>query len=123
MVFSCCGGTNKAGFRKVCRHQPRQMGRDFELSNLKSSILGGGSKFVSVTEAPCSQILISQKSLPPPQQTSWVKTVLASETKSSKSLVCVDDTKHWETRASIRGTLAKRMTGAKEDRHLQSHED
>lgn len=123
MVFSCCGNANKAGFRKVGKHQPRQTGRDFELSNSEMFHFFFWSKFVFVTEGPCSQIFVSQKSLPPPQQSSWVKTVLASETKSFKSLACVDDIKHWETSASMRGTLAKRMTGAEEDRHLQSHEN
>lgn len=123
MVFSCCGGANKAGFRKVGKHQPRQMGRDFELSNSEMFHFFSGQSLFPVTEGPCSQILVSQKSLSPPQQSSWVKTALASETKSSKFLACVDDTKHWETRASMKGTLAKIMTGAEEDRHLQSHED
>lgn len=117
MVSSCCSSANKPDFIKVCKHQPCQMGRDFELSNLKMFHFFSGQSLFPVTEGPCSQIFISQKSLPPPQQSSWVKTVLASETKSSKSLVCVDDHTHThsETRANMGRTLAKRTTGAEED--------
>lgn len=44
-----------------------------------------------------------------------VKTVSLPKTKGSKCLV--DDTEHWATRASVRGTLAERTSGAEEERH------